>query len=168
MNAVIQSKHQERIVHASLGPSVRHVGVQDPAGKEAELDGLRALREAADVGGVERVRVDVEVEVVSPAPPSVNVVVFDDGHSHDEAVALLVPAEDVQREDLGRGRDVGETVLQPHGLADRVEPVDLGRVVSPAVHEARRGLCRHFPLKSVEKRTKHKSQFWYDTDFSRI
>ena len=39
-----------------------------PRGDEAQLDGLRALTEAADVGGVQRVGVDVEVEVVAAAP----------------------------------------------------------------------------------------------------
>ena len=38
---------------------------------------------------------------------------LDDGHAHDEVVAMLVAAEHVEREDLGRGGHVGEAVLAP-------------------------------------------------------
>ena len=46
----------------------------------------------------------------------------------------------------------------PDGFADRVEPVDLGRVVSSAVHEARRGFCRHLSFKPGGKRIEPKIQ----------
>ena len=46
-------------------------------------------------------------------PAAVNEVVLDYGHAHNEAVALLVAAEHVEREDLGRGGHVGEAVLAP-------------------------------------------------------
>ena len=51
---------------------VRDVGVHHPRWDEPQLDCLRALAEAADVGGVQRVGVDVEVEVVAAAPAASN------------------------------------------------------------------------------------------------